>query len=326
MDLLDIKPHVVSKNLKGYSVMFYGDPKSGKTTIATRFPNHLLLATEKGYSAIPGAMAKPINSWLELKRVLKELKDPDVQARFETIVLDTADIAFAMCEQYVCNVNGVSNIKDIPFGAGYKQVETQFDEFLRAIVSMDYGLVIISHSVDKVFTDEQGLEYNQIIPTLPNKARIICSRLCDIIGYSRSVETPEGLVTKLFLRGTPRFVAGSRFKYIEPVIDFNYQALVDAIGNAVDKEAAELNDASLFTTQKAENPYKEDEVVLDFDDIVKQFNEKVQKLIEEDEEYFAPRIVEIVESYLGAGQKVAGCTRAQVGLVDAILADVKQLY
>ena len=43
IDLWDIKPHQVSRNLKGYSVFFYGEPKSGKTTTATKFPNSLLL-------------------------------------------------------------------------------------------------------------------------------------------------------------------------------------------------------------------------------------------------------------------------------------------
>lgn len=46
IDLLNIKPHQVSKNLKGYSVFFYGEPKSGKTTTAVQFPDSLLLASK----------------------------------------------------------------------------------------------------------------------------------------------------------------------------------------------------------------------------------------------------------------------------------------
>lgn len=46
MGLLDIKPHEVSRDLRGYSVFFYGDPKSGKTTIASKFPGALLLASK----------------------------------------------------------------------------------------------------------------------------------------------------------------------------------------------------------------------------------------------------------------------------------------
>ena len=71
--------------MHGYSVFFYGEPKSGKTTIASKFPKHLILAFEKGYSAIPGAMAQPINSWSEFRKVLRQLKDPQVQEKFETV-------------------------------------------------------------------------------------------------------------------------------------------------------------------------------------------------------------------------------------------------
>lgn len=91
-------------------------PKSGKTTIATKFPNHLLLGFEKGWNAIPGAMAQPINSWSEFKKALRQLKDEKVRARFETIIIDTVDIAYDYCEKYICSNNGVDTIGDIPYG------------------------------------------------------------------------------------------------------------------------------------------------------------------------------------------------------------------
>ena len=61
IDLLSITPHEVSRDLKGYTVLLYGEPKTGKTTIASKFPKALLLAFETGYLAIPGIMAQPIN-------------------------------------------------------------------------------------------------------------------------------------------------------------------------------------------------------------------------------------------------------------------------
>ena len=75
INLAAIQPHQVSRDLRGYSVFFYGEPKSGKTTTATKFPNHLLFAFEKGYSAIPGAMALPINSWADFRKALRQLKE-----------------------------------------------------------------------------------------------------------------------------------------------------------------------------------------------------------------------------------------------------------
>ena len=140
--LLDIKPHQVSRNLRGYSVLFYGEPKSGKTTTASQFPGALVLAFEKGYLTIPGIMAKDINSWGEFRKTLRELDDPDVKNAFQTIVIDTADIAYGYCEKYVCSQasdakNSYENIADIPFGKGYKMAQAEFDVCIRKILQMN---------------------------------------------------------------------------------------------------------------------------------------------------------------------------------------------
>lgn len=92
IDLWDIQPHKVSRDLRGYSVFFYGDPKSGKTTAASKFPNALLLAFEKGYSTLAGVMANPINSWAEFKKVLRQLKDPRAKEKYSTVIVDTVNV------------------------------------------------------------------------------------------------------------------------------------------------------------------------------------------------------------------------------------------
>lgn len=336
IDLLGIQPHQVSRDLRGYSVFFYGEPKSGKTTIATKFPRHLLLAFEKGYNAIPGAMAQPINSWGEFKKVLKQLPDPQVKERFETIIVDTSDIAYDLCEKYICSNAkrsdggfGVDAIGDIPFGKGYTMVAKEFDECLRSIVQMGYGLVLISHAVDKTFTDETGTEFNQIVPTLGNKPRNIVSRMCDIIGYSRGIQNEDGTTTtKLFMRGTPRYIAGSRFKYTPDSINFTYDDLVKAIGDAIDKQMQE--DGTEFFTDERTNLYSEVTQALDFDELVGTFNSIVNTLIENNEKekfesYWQPRIVQITDKYLGKGQKVNQCSREQTEALDLIVTDLKEL-
>lgn len=336
IDLLNIQPHQVSRDLRGYSVFFYGEPKSGKTTIATKFPRHLLLAFEKGYNAIPGAMAQPINAWAEFRKVLKQLSNAEVKQMYETIIIDTADIAYDLCEKYICaNAKrsdggfGVDAIGDIPFGKGYTMVAKEFDECLRSIVQMGYGLVLISHAVDKTFTDETGAEFNQIIPTLGNKPRNIVSRMCDIIGYSRAIQDKDGITTtKLFMRGTPRYVAGSRFKYTPDCINFTYNDLVKAIGDAIDKQMEE--DGTEYFTDERTNLYTNVTQELDFDELVGTFNSIVNTLIENNdkekfESYWQPRIVQITDKYLGKGQKVNQCSREQTEALDLIVTDLKEL-
>ena len=202
IDLLSVAPHEVSRDLKGYTVLFFGEPKSGKTTTAAKFPKALILAFEIGYLAIPGVMAQPITKWAEFKQALKQLKDEKVQEQFETIVIDTVDIAYDLCEKFICNQNSVSAIGDMPFGKGYAAAKKEFDEALRRIPQMGYGLVMISHAQDKTFKDENGDEYQQIVPTLANQPRLVVDRMSDIIGYAHPFQEEDGTVhTTLFMRG-----------------------------------------------------------------------------------------------------------------------------
>ena len=336
IDIFSIKPHQVSRDLRGYSVFFYGEPKSGKTTTASHFEKNLLLAFEKGYNAIPGVMAQPINNWAEFKKVLKQLKSPEAKERFYTITLDTIDIALDYCTKYICDNAkrpdggyGVDSISDIPFGKGYGMVSKEFDECLRSIVMMDYGLVMISHATDKTFTNEQGTEYNKIVPTLDKRGNNIVARMADIIGYSRIVTDKNGnSVTKLFMRGTPRYEAGSRFKYTPDYIDFTYKNLVQAISDAIDKQAQE--EGTEFFTNKKNNLYIDTTKDLNFDELMKNCNEVIENLIKNNSEevftnFYQPRIVQITDRYLGRGQKMNQCSREQVEALSLIYDDLTQL-
>lgn len=327
IDLLGLQPHKVSRDLRGYSVFFYGEPKSGKTTIASKFPNALLLAFEKGYNALAGVMAQPINSWAEFIKVQRQLKDDKVKEKFSTIIIDTADIAYSYCEKYVCANNGVDTVADIGYGKGYALVGNEFDEKLRSIVQMGYGIVLISHATDKVFKDENGTEYNKIVPTLDKRSNNIVARMADIIGYSRSVTDAEGNdKTLLFMRGTQRFEAGSRFKYTPDYIEFTYNNLVNAIADAIDKQAAE-DGKELFTDER-ENTYIDTSSHLDFDELMNTFNGLIEEFSKDEEKmatYYAPRITQIIDNYLGKGKKVNEMNRDQVEQLVLIIDDLKTL-
>lgn len=336
IDIFNVQPHQVSRDMRGYSVFMYGGWKTGKTTTAVKFPKHFLLAFEKGYAAIPGAMAQPINSWSEFKQVLRQLKDEKAKQMFETIIVDTADIAYDYCVKYICNNNNAQTISDIEWGKGYGLVEKEFDECLRQIVQLGYGLVVISHETDKTFTDEGGTQFNKIVPTLDKRANNVLARMCDIIGYTRSVPTPDGTeVVKMYMRGTSRFEAGSRFKYTPDSIEFNYQNLVKAIGDALDKQMAE-DGVEYFTETKA-NLYVDTTSELDFDALMTEFNTIIVNIpgssdnqgeTEEGKkfaEYWAPRITEIIERYAGKGAKVGQLNRSQVEQLSLIVEDLKEL-
>ena len=105
IDLANLEPIKINKDLKGKYILIYGQPKIGKTTLASQFPRNLLLAFEPGYNGLDNIMVQPITKWSEFKQVLRQLAQKEIQEKFDTITIDTADIAWDYCEKFICSSN-----------------------------------------------------------------------------------------------------------------------------------------------------------------------------------------------------------------------------
>ena len=324
INIFDVKPHKVSRDLSGYITYIYGKGKTGKTTLASQMEKSLLLAWEKGYNAIPGIMAVDVKSWSEMKMILRDLKKPEAQEMYKCIVVDTVDIAAAACEKYVCSQNGVDSLGDLAWGKGWTLVKKELEETFRAITQLGYALFFISHEKEKVFKRENGTEYNQHVPSISPSYNEIIKDMADIYGYAHQVRNEEtGEVTvRLTLRSMDGSAdTGCRFKYIVPEIDFTYPALVKALNDAIDKEA-KMTDNKYITDERDVSNTKDE---LDFDDLMNQFNGLISSIPQDKMGYYAPRITEITNKYLGKGKKVSNATREQTEQLSLIVFDLNEL-
>lgn len=327
--LAGLKPTVVSKDLKSKIVMFYGAPKSGKTTIASQFPKALIAATEIGFNALNNVYAMPIKKWggktkkelegtqMTFTEFLKELDSEETKAKFDTIVIDTADILYQLAEDYVKSANGVSKIKDIEWGQGYKEAEEIFDKALREIPLKGYGLVIISHSEDKMLKDADGNEYYQIQPTLPKKPQRIVNRMADIIGYSATIKNEDGEdETRLIMRGNERVIAGSRWKHTPNSIKFTYETLVNTIHDAVEKAAEE---DGVKSVEQQVNHYEEEKY--DFEEVMQELTKLGQSFYEMNKlEIFT----EVMEDTFYEGVKVGELEKEHVEAMAGVVGELQQ--
>lgn len=269
IDLKNLKPTVVSRDLKGKYVLLYGAPKVGKTTFATMFPKNLLLAFEPGFNALNNQMVQPVSKWTEFKQIIRQLDDNDVKEMFSTITIDTCDIAWTLCEKFICQQNPLSDgsipktLGDLPYGRGYDLCKKEYDECFRQIAMMGYGMVFISHEQAKTLKNEKGQEYQKFMPTLPDRPRLIVNRMVDIIGYIRNIQVDEDKFKRfMFMRDCPIYEAGSRFKYMPDKIELSYENLVNAVHNAIDKEVAEnggtvTNEFKPVYERESSRPYSE---------------------------------------------------------------------
>ena len=328
INLMSIQPHKVSRDLSGFLVYIFGQGGVGKTTLASQMDRALLLAAERGYNAIPGIMAQDITSWSEMKQVVRELKKPEVKETFKSICIDTIDLMADYCEKYICNREGVEKLGDIPWGGGFKMMKKEFEDTFRTIAQMDYALFFISHSKDKLFKREDGTEYNQIVPSLSPSYNEIIRNMCDLQGYAHQTRLengrPEVMLTLRSMDGSVE--CKSRFKYMEPEVPFNYEALSQALRDAIEKEA-EVNNNEFITDEReqvAKAPeYDFEELMAEFKKLVGQIQKNVSK--DDFKTKWAPKITEITDKYLGMGKKVNDCTAAQAEQLVLIIDDLTEL-
>ncbi len=319
IDILNIQPTTISRDLKGKFVCIYSLPKVGKTSMACQFPKNLLLAFEKGYNAIAGIKPVDITKWSDLKLVLRQLEKPEARQMYDTITIDTIGIAWEMCEQFVCAQNGVQKIGDIPWGGGYSACKREFESCLRKITQLGYGLVIIAHVERRIEKRADDSEVEILGPAIPKRAYEIVNQLVDIIGYIDITWDEEGNSERwLYTRKTPTIMAGSRFKYLAPKIKFGYNELVEAIGEAIDK-AEKLDGAVVVDTTQQVIEEK-----LDYNAIRAEAADLWKRLVEKDTEN-AGRILKKVEMVFGRPMKLSEITEDQVDLFNLVLLDMKEM-
>ena len=319
IDILNIQPTTISRDLKGKFVCIYSLPKVGKTSMACQFPKNLLLAFEKGYNAIAGIKPVDITKWSDLKLVLRQLEKPEARQMYDTVTIDTVGIAWEMCEQFVCAQNGVQKIGDIPWGGGYSACKREFESCLRKITQLGYGLVIIAHVERRIEKRADDSEVEILGPAIPKRAYEIVNQLVDIIGYIDITWDEEGNSERwLYTRKTTTIMAGSRFKYLAPKIKFGYNELVEAIGEAIDK-AEKLDGAVVVDTTQQVIEEK-----LDYNAIRAEAAELWKQLVEKDTEN-AGRILKKVEMIFGRPMKLSEITEDQVDLFNLVLLDMKEM-
>ena len=319
IDILNIQPSVISRDLKGKFVCIYSLPKVGKTSMACQFPKNLLLGFEHGWNAIGGVKAIDVTKWADFKLILRQLEKPEAKTMYDTITIDTIGIAWDACEQYICAQNGVQKIADIPWGGGYSACKKEFESCLRKITQLGYGLVIIAHVERRIEKRADDSEVEILGPAIPKRAYEIVNQLVDIIGYIDVTWDEEGNSERwLYTRKTPTVMAGSRFKYLAPKIKFGYQELVDAIAEAIEK-SEKIDGAKVV--DKQENII---EKTLSFNEVRNEAMELWNKLIELDPEN-SKIILKKVEMVFGRVMKLSEITEDQVDLFNLVVLDMRDL-
>lgn len=328
IDIFSLEPSKISRDLKGKFLLIYGQPKTGKSTFGSQLPRSLFLNFEQGTNALAGIRSVPILRWGDFKKVLTQLRKPQAREMYDSIVVDTASIAWQLCEKYVCQREGVDSIRDIPWGQGWGMLRNEFSECWREITLLGFGILFIAHSKDKPteMRDENGEAITAVAPDLPNQCYTIINSIVDIIGYLQVQMNNDGTSERfLYTRSTPTVFAGSRYQYLAPKIKFGYQELVDAIGDAIDmaveKDGAEVTDHTEMRQIKA-RPFQE--VINDARNVWETYLNTASSEEEKEQRFNVMR--DVIRRVFGSEDfKLSAAVPSQSDLVELFVDEMKEL-
>ena len=227
IDLKELTPNIIDPSLRGKIFWFYGEPSTRKTSVASKFPNALLVATERGYKFINGVIAADINSWNDMRQIYRQLKDDEIKAKFKTIVFDRADTLYDYCKEYICKTNGISDLGELAYSQGYTKARKEFNSIIKGIEGLGYGMVFITHDkVDMEKVTKQDLE---------NNAAKVLRGYADFIFLLRkeNINDRDTVVAYSQILGAD---SKSRPRYFAPQFEFTFDNLQEELKKSIDKQ------------------------------------------------------------------------------------------
>lgn len=129
--------------------VFYAGAKTGKTTLASEFPNPLYVRSGKGERAPAGVVMKSFGYAETYKDVADQIEwmlEEDHDRK--TFVLDSADGLDRLIRTKVCVDNNWSSIEDPGFGKGFTKVFELWQEFVAKLLLLKeagFYVVMIAH-------------------------------------------------------------------------------------------------------------------------------------------------------------------------------------
>ena len=208
MVLKKIKRKVVSINPS--SLLLYGAPKVGKTSMLSSLDDCLIIDTEKGARMIEGYIQE-VNNRDELIATLIDIKDSkDVSYKY--IAIDTIDKVAEWAERRVCEEEGVKSIADLAFGKGYGLVREKVTKTVSAFKEVAEHLIIIGHrKVAYAVTEGNPIVVPESLD-LTGKLKNVIMSSCDAIGYVYRNDKEQLMVS---FKANEAIEAGSRCAHLK---------------------------------------------------------------------------------------------------------------
>lgn len=218
---------------RAQKVVIYGPEGIGKSSLAARFPDPVIIDTEGGTAHMDVRRIDKPQSWEELLSIVKEVAaTPGI---CKALVIDTADWAEQLITTYLCAKYKQNSIESFGYGKGYTYMGEEFSRLLSAcdlVISAGIHVVITAHAKMRKFEqpDEMGA-YDRWEMKLSKQTAPLLKEWCDMLlfcNYQTFVVTADNDTKKaqggkrvIYTAHHPAWDAKTRISLPE-VIDLDY--------------------------------------------------------------------------------------------------------
>jgi hypothetical protein len=166
-------------DLMGFSMLIFGRPKIGKTTLAAQFEGIHHFMFERGAEALK-IHQKYVKDWPSWKEYLKLLTD---QSQFGTISVDVIERAWDRCEEWWLQDLGLDALPD-DYGKTVGKIRKDFMQAMLAPKeAIGLGAIYLSHAKESDRTTAEGNKVKDIHANLSGKTLEEFVGAMDIVGY-----------------------------------------------------------------------------------------------------------------------------------------------
>lgn len=174
-------------------LIIFGKPKAGKTTLASKLDNNLIIDLEGGSEFLEAlaVQARSVKDLGDIANAIREEIKSTGKKPYKYITLDNASRLEEICLSYAAtlyrqtpmgkNYSG-NDVRTLPNGSGYMYLQQAVRKVIDMFRDLCDNFILIGHLKDKMINKE-GEELSEMSLDLVGKlANIICGE-ADAVGY-----------------------------------------------------------------------------------------------------------------------------------------------
>jgi len=210
-----IKPN----NRNPRSLLIYGPPKFGKTTILSQLEDNLIVDIEQGSNFVE-ALKMQANNLTEFNETCKAIYKAGQPYKYST--LDTISKLEDWCERSATakykqsamgrNFTG-QTVLELDYGKGYQLLRTEFKQWMDVFKRTSEHIIFIGHVKDSVI-EKEGDQVSVKDIDLTGKLKSITAADVDAIGYVY-VDPDDNTKRRITFFADDDTTAGSRCSHLD---------------------------------------------------------------------------------------------------------------